>query len=165
MSNNYDENVKNQSNLKNNRLSLPSSSSASSFDFKDSKANPYSHLEYYQKMENLLSHNQTSKINSSTFKTNIHPPIQYQTFQNQNLNSSINFPRFQNWTNKEILITNNFRNNFQTATNIHKSDFTSKSNDNENLIIFDTNDDWNVLDAFDPLKNSSSFQDGHRVLF
>lgn len=154
------ENVKTKNEKNNNRFSLPSSSSSSStisIDFKDNLSNRYSHLEYYQKMEKLLSDQKTSKTNNALLISN----------QNQLFGNSINlfdFQRFQCITNHEILETKISNNNSSTSNiNLPKSKNANNSDNNENLISFDTNDDFNVLDIFDPLKNDNFHNDDHEV--
>lgn len=169
MSNNHDENVKNHEKLKNSRLSLPLSASASSFGHKDTPRNPYSHLEYYQKIESLLSENQTAPTNNKTsHASNIGAFNQHQTLGSLNLFNfnNNNIQGFQSLTNQAVPTSLNF-NNLNNA-HVQKFNYLPSSinnNNNENLIIFDTNDDLNVLDAFDPLKNSPYFTDHQKVIF
>lgn len=158
MSNNLDENVKTNNDKKNNRFNLSLSSTTSSFDFKNNLRNPYSHLEYYQKIEKLLSDHQTVKTDDSN---------KNKLFENQKQFNSVNvfdFHSFRCLTNNEIFKPNNFNNNnSQSNINLPNSKRAPNPNNHENLISFDTNDDINVLDIFDPLKNINFYNDEQKV--
>lgn len=158
MFNNSNQNVNQQDKLKPNRLSLPSNSNLS-FDSQNDMYDKYRHLEYHQKVQNILSNNQIPS-HQQFINPHINRITPTPSFNSFNTFNSFNFPSPVNqFTNNKTYL-----NSFNNST-IQNSTQTSQNinNQNDNLICFDTHDDLNVLDAFDPLRNIPNKQELERV--